>query len=79
MPSTFSVRGWNEPTPAAMKMVLVMKRVPAEVSTLKRPSSRRCTAVTSWPRWKVGSNGSICLSRLSVSSWPVHTGTAGMS
>ena len=24
-------------------------------------------------------NGSICLSRLSVSSWPVQTGTAGMS
>jgi hypothetical protein len=36
MPSTLIVRAWKEPTPAAMKMVLVMKRVPAEVSTLKR-------------------------------------------
>jgi hypothetical protein len=40
MPSTFRVRGWNEPTPAAMKMVLVMNLVPVEVSTSKRPSSR---------------------------------------
>ncbi|MNT89769.1 hypothetical protein D3C72_2305590 [compost metagenome] len=60
-------------------MVLVIKRVPSEVSTKKRPSSRRSTTETSWPRWKVGSNGSICLSRLSVSSWPVQMGTAGMS
>jgi len=33
MPSTFSVRGWNEPTPPAMKMVLDRNRVPLLVST----------------------------------------------
>ncbi len=44
MPSTLIVRAWNEPTPAAMKMVLVMNGCRSTVSTLKRLSSRRCDA-----------------------------------
>ena len=79
MPSTFSVRGWNEPTPPAMNTVLLTNRVPLLVATSKRPSSRLATSVTSWPKWKVAPKGSIWRSRLSVSCWPVHTGTAGMS
>ena len=79
MPSTFSVRGWKEPTPPAMKMVLVRNCVPLLVATKKRPSSCFSTVVTSWPRWKVAPKGSICFIRLSVSSLPVTTGSAGMS
>jgi hypothetical protein len=73
------VRGWKAPTPAAMKIVLVRNWVPREVATKKRPSCCCSTVVTSWPKWNVAPKGSICLRRLSVSSWPVHTGTAGMS
>ncbi len=62
-----------------MKTVRVRKRVPCEVCRKKRPSCIRFSSVTSCPRWKVAPNGAICFSSESVSSCPVHTGTAGMS
>ena len=54
-------------------------RAPRSVTTRKRPFSCRATSVTSWPRCRPAPNGRICSSNRSVSSWPVHTGTAGMS
>ena len=65
--------------PVTVADVFARGDAPAPSTTRVLSSRRRSTTVTSWPRWKVGLNGAICLSRLSVSSWPVQEGTAGMS
>ena len=71
--------GWKEPPPAAITTTFVSNRSPPLVLRRKRSSGSRSSPVTISEKWKVGWNGLICSSRLSVSCWPVITGSAGMS
>ena len=45
-----SLRGWKEPSPAAMITEPASKRVPVLVTRSNRPSARRASSATSWPR-----------------------------
>ena len=79
MPGTGGRLGWNEPPPAATTTTLASNTLPTSVVTRNIGSPMRSMLSTISPKWKVGSNGSICFIRASVSPWPVTTGSAGMS
>ena len=79
MPGVRSRTGVKLPAPAAMMTALHSNVVPADVPTTKSRSPRFSSVSTVWSKCMTASNGSICFSRLSVSSCPVHSGTAGMS
>lgn len=62
----------------AMMMVFAIRCVFAEVWIRKRLLVCGCTASTCWPRWNVGLNGAICVSRCVISSRLVQIGVVGM-
>ena len=63
-PAIGGLFGWNEPPPAAITTTLHSITVPASVvsGSADRRASRAPSTIS--PRWKVGSNGSICSMQL---------------
>ena len=79
MPGMGGRFGTKLPPPAAMTMTGATRTLPVSVVSRHLPSWVLSSDAAISPKWKVGSNGLICSSSRSVSSWPVQTGTLGMS